>query len=364
MLENFILDHRDELIARCRTKVAARTVPPPSAAETDYGVPFFLSELVDALQRGLSSSSERRTSVIGSTATLHGNQMRRQGFTVSQVVHDYGDICQSITELAVEKHAPISTDDFRVLNRCLDDAIAGAVTEYGRRARTSAIDDESARGNERLGFLAHELRNLIQTALVAFEVLKTGNVGVAGATGAVLHRSLVTTRDLIARSVTEVRLGQGVHHREQFLVGPFIEDIAAAATLAAETHGIVLQTTSVEEAVTIEGDRQILAAAVTNLLQNAFKFTRPHTTVTLRVRPSTERVLFEVQDECGGLPAGNIDDLFHPFEQRGADRTGLGLGLAFSRWAVEANHGRLYARNLPAIGCVFTIDLPRIAHDS
>src|ERR1051326_7902091 len=132
MLENFVMDYRDELIARCRTKGAARTVPPPSAAEADYGVPLFLSELVDALQRGLSSSSERRTSAIGSTATLHGNQMRRQGFTVSQVVHDYGDICQSITELAVEKQAPISTDDFRVLNRCLDDAIAGAVTEYGR----------------------------------------------------------------------------------------------------------------------------------------------------------------------------------------------------------------------------------------
>jgi|ERR1043166_3344300 signal transduction histidine kinase len=362
MLEDFVVDHREEIIARCRTKVAARTLPPPSAAEADYGVPLFLSELVDALQRGLSPSSERSVSAIGTSATLHGNQMRRQGFTVSQVVHDYGDICQSITELAVETQAPISTDDFRVLNRCLDDAIAGAVTEYGRRARISDIDDTSARGNERLGFLAHELRNLIQTALVAFEVLKTGNVGVAGATGGVLYRSLVGTRDLIARSVTEVRLTQGVYHREHFLVSRFIEEIATAATLAAEARNLILRTTvTTDEAVTIEGDRQILAAALTNVLQNAFKFTRPDTTVVLRVRASTERVLFEVQDECGGLAAGNVDDLFHPFEQRGTDRTGLGLGLAFSRWAIEANHGRLYARNLPAVGCVFTIDLPRVA---
>jgi len=367
MLENFVADHREEIIARCRARVAARTLPPPSAAadyEADYGVPLFLSELVDALQQGLSSSSERTTSTIGTSAALRGNQMRRQGFTLSQVVHDYGDICQSITELAVERQAPISTDDFRVLNRCLDDAIAGAVTEYGRRARSRAIDDESARGTERLGFLAHELRNLIQTALVAFEVLKTGNVGVAGATGAVLHRSLVSTRDLIARSVNEVRLSQGVHHREQFLVSPFVEEIAASATLAAETKDLMLRTTTPADAVTIEGDRQILAAALTNLLQNAFKFTRPHTTVILRVRPSAERVLFEVQDECGGLAAGNVDDLFQPFEQRGADRTGIGLGLAFSRWAVEANHGRIYARNLPMVGCVFTIDLPRLADRS
>jgi signal transduction histidine kinase len=104
----------------------------------------------------------------------------------------------------------------------------------------------------------------------------------------------------------------------------------------------------------------VLAAVIGNLLQNAFKFTRPHTGVTLRVGASVERVLIEIEDECGGLPGANPDDLFRPFEQRSADRTGLGLGLAFSRWGVEANNGRIYARNLPNRGCVFTLDLPRV----
>jgi signal transduction histidine kinase len=116
----------------------------------------------------------------------------------------------------------------------------------------------------------------------------------------------------------------------------------------------------VEEGVTIEGDRQVLAAVAGNLLQNAFKFTRPRTTVTLRVVANAERVLIEIQDECGGLPPGNMNELFRPFEQRGTNRTGVGLGLAFSRWGVEANNGRIYARNLPDRGCVFTVDLPRV----
>ena len=116
----------------------------------------------------------------------------------------------------------------------------------------------------------------------------------------------------------------------------------------------------VEDGVAIEADRQVLAAVVGNLLQNAFKFTRPRTTVTLRVGASAERVLIEIQDECGGLPGGNVNELFRPFEQRSADRTGVGLGLAFSRWGVEANNGRIYARNLPDKGCVFTLDLPRL----
>ena len=279
---------------------------------------------------------------------------------MSQVVHDYGDVCQAVTELAVEVNAPISTDDFRTLNRCLDEAIAGAVTEYGREQNQSTLDGESARGTERLGFLAHELRNLTNTAIFAFEVLKTGNVGVAGSTGTVLHRSLMGLRALIGRSLAEARFTQASQNREPFLVSGFIEELAATATLEANARGIRLTVMPVEQAVTIEADRQVLAAVVGNLLQNAFKFTRPRTTVTLRVGASAERVLIEIQDECGGLPSGSVNELFRPFEQRGADRTGVGLGLAFSRWGVEANNGRIYARNLPDKGCVFTVDLPRL----
>jgi signal transduction histidine kinase len=71
-------------------------------------------------------------------------------------------------------------------------------------------------------------------------------------------------------------------------------------------------------------------------------------------------VLIEVRDECGGLASASVNELFRPFAQRSADRTGVGLGLAFSRWGAEANNGRIYARNLPGEGCVFTVDLPRI----
>jgi hypothetical protein len=176
----------------------------------------------------------------------------------------------------------------------------------------------------------------------------------------VLHRSLAGARALIGRSLAEVRLTQHIQNREQFLVSEFIEELAPAATVNANAGGIGLSVMSVEEGVAIEADRQVLAAVVGNLLQNAFKFTRPRTTVTLTVRASAERVLIEIHDECGGLPEGNVDELFRPFEQRSADRTGLGIGLAFSRWGVEANNGRIYARNVPDRGCVFTVDLPRL----
>ncbi len=356
MLHEFVLAHRDEIIGRCRVKVESRAIPPATPAELQFGVPRFLDQLVDALRDRLTSTDE-----LDRSAAQHGRDLQLQGFTVSQVVHDYGDVCQSITDLALEVRADISVDDFRTMNRCLDDAIASAVSEFGRERDQSILDAESMREDERFAFLAHEVRNLVNTASVAFEVLKTGNVGVSGSTGNVLKRSLSGLRDLINRSVAEVRLRRGIHESADIVVAEFIEELAHAALLEATARDLRLVVQPGEAGLAIHGDRQTLAAVVVNLLQNAFKFTRPRTTVVLRVSASTDRVLIQVEDECGGFPDGNIKDVFGPFEQRHADRTGLGLGLAFSRLAAEANNAHLHARNLPDHGCVFTVDLPRVA---
>ena len=177
-LQEFIGVYRDELIRRCRAKVATRTGPPPTEAEMEHGVPLFLDQLVKELRHGQSKTHE-----ITKAAAQHGHDLLRQGFTVSQVVHGYGDVCQSVTDLAVEMDAPISTDDFRTLNRCLDDAIAGAVTEYSDEHDAGPRDGQS-----------QELRNLINSAITAFEVLQTGRVGIGGSTGTVVHRSLMAIR--------------------------------------------------------------------------------------------------------------------------------------------------------------------------
>jgi hypothetical protein len=155
-------------------------------AEIDHGVPLFLEQLVEALRGGVPGND-----AIRSSAVHHGHDLLQQGFSVSQVVHDYGDVCQSITELALESAAPINTEDFRTLNRCLDDAIAGAVTQYAHE------QDVTRNG------ASHELRNMISTAITAFEALQTGNVGVRGSTGAMVYRSLMGIRALIDRPLAD-----------------------------------------------------------------------------------------------------------------------------------------------------------------
>jgi signal transduction histidine kinase len=355
VLHEFVTANRDDLIRRCRAKVQARSVPPPTPAELELGIPRFLDQLAEALRGHRGSDLEMDRS-----AAQHGRDLQLQGFSVSQVVHDYGDVCQSITDLAVETGAPISVEDFRTLNGCLDDAIASAVTEYGRARLPVADGADTAAEEERFGFFAHELRNLVNTASIALEVLDTGSVGLNGSTGGVLRRSLSGLRDVINRSVAEVRLRSGLHARVYVVVPDLVKEVAAAGALEAAARDLRLTVQVGEPDVAVYADRQILAAVLVNLLQNAFKFTRPRTSVALNVTATADRVSIEVADECGGLRDGDIDDLFRPFEQRHPDRSGLGLGLAFSRWGAAINEGLVVTRNLPGHGCVFSVDLPRV----
>jgi hypothetical protein len=362
MFHEFLALHRAEIIARTRAKVAARNAPHPPTEELEHGATLFLAQLTETLRREQQTSEPPASGEMAQSAIRHGGELRQAGFTVAQVVHDYGDVCQAVTELAIELQVPISADEFRTLNRCLDEAIAQAVTEHARLRELSLSD----RGTERLGFFAHELRNLLSNAMLAFEVLKSGTVGVGGSTGMVLGRNLIALRDLIDRSLAAVRLEAGLQRRERVPLAQFMEEVEVAAAIEAKSRGLQLTVTPVEAGNAIDVDRQLIAAALANLLQNAFKFSRPNGHVLLRTDTAFApgRVAIEVEDECGGLPEGNAEDLFRPFEQRSQDRTGVGLGLAIARESVETNGGLIRARNLPGKGCVFTIDLPLSPRES
>lgn len=357
MLYRFLDAHREQIIARTRAKVAARSAPRPTHEELTNGIPLFLDQLGRTLRAARGSAEGDAGEAIGTSAAEHGSALLRMGFTVGQVVHDYGDVCQAMTELALETKAPITVDEFHTLNRCIDDAIADAVTEYARQRERSI----AAAGAERVAALAHELRNQLSAAMLAFDMLKEGMVGIGGSTGAVLGRSLDGMRDLINRAFAEVRLEAQQEAHTRFSVAGLVEELEIDAAMQARARGLELRVTSVGAEVSIEGDRQILAAAVSNLLQNAFKFTRADGHVALTVTATADRILLEIEDECGGLPPGRADELFLPYRQRSSDRSGLGLGLSISRKGVEANGGVIRVRDLPGRGCVFTIDLPRVA---
>jgi signal transduction histidine kinase len=351
MLHEFLLANRAVVIARVRAKVAVRPAPRATEEELERGIPLFVDQLIESLKGSQATSLAMQES-----ASRHGGNLLVGGFTVAQVVHDYGGVCQAVTELADEMNAPISASEFHTFNRCLDDSIAKAVTEYSRQREQSL----TAQGNERMGELAHELRNALGVAMLTFQTIKKGSVGLGGSTSALLGRSLMRLSTLIDSSLAHVRIESGLHASERVSVREFMEEVEVSATMEAHGRDVALAVTTVERGIDVMVDRPLLAAAVANLLQNAFKFTRPHGRVSLKASSDNDRVLIEVADECGGLPPGKADELFRPFEQRSHNRSGLGLGLSISRKSVEISGGQIRVRDLPGVGCVFTIDLPRL----
>lgn len=362
----FLSNHREDLVARCKSKVARRVRRAATDSQLSHGVPMFLEQLIRTLAAeeggndkasirisGGSGGDASALSEMGVSASVHGKELLNVGYTVDQVVHDYGDLCQAITDLAFELDAPFSIDEYRTLNRCLDNAIADAVLEFSSQRAVQQLADEK----QRMGFLVHELRNSLGTATIAVRALELGNMPIAGATGALLKRSLANLGLLVSRALAEVR-GELTDTRQTFSVAAFVADAELAGRLDAGSERCTFVVDAVDATLAINANRDLLHAALANLLQNAFKFTQPAATVTLRAYASGDQVLIEVADHCGGLPAGAVARMFVPFKPNDDARAGLGLGLSIARQSVEADLGALTVRDVPGCGCVFTISLP------
>ncbi len=211
MLSDFLTSNHDELIARCKAKAARRFQYAGIAAAMDHGVPLFLQQVCYVLREEAAarfSESEEgpgtpSNSGMGAAAESRGAELLGHGYTLDQVVHEYGDVCQSVTELAIEYEESISTDDFRILNRCLDNAIAGAVSSFEAASQT-ARDWQATDLKGRMGSFAAEYRRLIDVALQAFAAIQMGSVGANGATGSLLAHTLAELRFLVDQGIPQI----------------------------------------------------------------------------------------------------------------------------------------------------------------
>jgi signal transduction histidine kinase len=319
--------------------VALRPTGRPSTADLGYGIPRLITQLAETLRMEETPPRAPYADVpheISQTAALHGGDLLRRGFTLEQVVHDYGDLCQSITELAHDAHAPITVEEFHTFNRCLDSAIANAVTEFGRQYNKRAAEAAVRTQNDRLAVLATELRTSVNA----------------------LDRSLLRLSDIVERTLAEVRLD---HRRqvttEKIELPAFLERLSVFAMLEAAAKGVDFKV-STEGALVVDADRELLSSAIAILLQNALRFTPAGGHVTLHTHTISERVAIEIEDECGGLQPTTHAELQQLLHDTGAERDG---GISICRHAVNLTGATLALRELPHQGCRFTIELPKRA---
>ncbi|MCY0386777.1 HAMP domain-containing sensor histidine kinase [Robbsia sp. Bb-Pol-6] len=290
----------------------------------------------------------------------HARTSFADGFPIDKLVHDFGSICQNVSAMAAEQGLTFTANEFRIMNRCLDNAIADAVQEFSHISQAAVSRSKANTDGRRFGAFVHELRNYIDSALLASQAMRAANLTPSSATGSLLDRSLRGLSALIDRTVETVRLGaSGAPDHAVFFVSDFLASVCTVAFLAARERGCRLHVSRVDAKLQVSGDQTALYGAFVNLLQNAFKFTRPGSEVRLEVHAVGAVAVFDIKDQCGGLAPGTAERMFRPFEQMGADRSGLGLGLSIARDAIESSGGTIGVRDVPGVGCVFTVTLPR-----
>jgi signal transduction histidine kinase len=381
VLHEFLTENEHEILAACEAKSQELEGPRPSTDQLKQGLPIFFKQLLHVLEhspaepedsaidrvamtQAANDSNEPAIALaagrpyeakVAETARAHGSELHRFGYTLSHVVHGYGSMCQAITEMAIEKRAAITPTEFRKLNRCLDVAIAGAVTEF----QAQRISDDNLREVQHLGSLAHELRNALTTVNISLRLIRNGTVGFGGSTGLVLDRGLKHIQELIDRSLAEVRLrvDPKVHIEAAFLL-QLVDQIAMTFEVEARARDQVLDL-KIDPMLVIEADQYLLYSALSNLVQNAIKYTHIGGNIQMRGTLAGDHAVIEIEDRCGGLQSTTPNDLFKPFEQQNMDRDGIGLGLTIAQRAIALNQGTIEVDNLPGTGCIFRIRLPR-----
>lgn len=351
MLSEFLDDFRSEILDLAQEKTVKLAAGRDSSADLERGMPLFFDYLIKFLQSPDLISSQKR---IAANAATHGKELLRLNYTLSHVVHSYGAMCQAITELAHQRKSKISSKEFNDLNLCLDIAIAAAVSEYQFRSDKASHDREV----KSLGYLVHELRNALSSATIAHDMIKQGLVGTGGSTSKVLEENLDRMRKLIDRALSEVRLRTDPEITvEKFVFNTLVEQIFLTAQRDSDAKGQILSS-SMADLIEVRTDRQLLLAAIANLVQNAIKYSKKGGVITLKAEIENELLVIRVSDECGGIKPSLLKNIFTPFFS-GSDKTGLGLGMSIVHRSLTLIRGKISLENRPKVGCTFVVKIPR-----
>jgi signal transduction histidine kinase len=347
-LHEFMANNRAALLATVVEKVRRRAPGRPDE-ELLAGTGEVLDEIVKSLRRAAGVPDDTPKP---DQAGISLGRFRHESFDdISVVAFSIGAISDSLGELGGRQGLRFAAREYQVFNQAIDESTAAAIDEFQRRDRAVQRREHS----KRVGFLAHEIRNAVTVGQMAYATLKRGAVGINSKTGDIVGRSFANILALVRQTLAAVQLEADVPiARSRIDVAELVRQLDAGAV---PERGVTVRW-EVEPELFAHGDDRLLLSAASNLLQNAFKFTRENGTVLVRSRRHGDLVRLEVEDECGGLPPGSEEALLAAFSQQHDDRRGLGLGLPISQEAMEAQGGRLTITNLPGKGCIFSLEVP------
>jgi signal transduction histidine kinase len=359
-LHEFLGAKLDEVMHRWKANVRG-TIAPEAIGPIELldHLPTFVSEIHAALREAEGLRSSVPSPEDSNTAAGHGEQRLRLGFSLDAVVREYGALRDAIVATARDAGVQITFRELDVLSSAIVSGIAQAVTEYTRQR-----DAELLRAaNEHFAFVAHELRNPLSTAMLAFELLKNkGLIPKEERSAGALERGLKNATELVDHTLKLARMASGIELRPQAVtLEKLFEDAGYSASTEADAKSVEIRlkvNDGGHEPVVV--DRRLISSALSNLLRNAVKYSHAGGVVEVRGSIANGTVIIEVEDACGGLPPGEVEQAFAPFVRLDDRQSGFGLGLAIAKQAIDAHGGRIRVQNLPAKGCIFVLEFPAI----
>jgi two-component system phosphate regulon sensor histidine kinase PhoR len=211
---------------------------------------------------------------------------------------------------------------------------------------------------------SHELKTPVAAVRALAETLQTAlpedpaaALRFAERIGREAERLDVLARDLLDLS----RVERGTLDVEPVdLVGLVKEVVGGYADLAEERR--IKLSTELQSGVTVRGDRAQLGLLLSNLIDNALRYTPAKGTVCVRLESAESRAVLQVHDTGEGIPAGELPRVFERFyrvdKARARQTGGTGLGLAIVRHVAEAHGGTVRVDSELAHGSTFTVTLP------
>ncbi len=356
-----------DVVVRCREEIEQRWIE--SVARSVKGRDISMTELRDSLPDYLLRLADglRQANPTGggyatweTVARSHAAERVRLGFDIDQLVHEFIVLRQVILRVVEsERGAPLDSADTRKLADLIEGAIQAAVKSYVASRDYEARKQEA----EHIGFITHELRNPLTTAVLGTNQLaRTGPLSVEQRrTLAIVERSqrrlaeLIDSVLLVERDTYTLKA-----HPIVTTLGQVLEPTVSAARLAAETKGLHFEAVF-DPDIVIHVDPKLASSALESVMENAVKYTELGD-VQLLADDDPGEVVIHVRDSCPGISPAELQTIFEPFRRASSKQPGAGLGLAIARRAVEAQGGTIHAESGEEKGCHFWLTLPKAPH--
>jgi len=295
----------------------------------------------------------QQTSVIFVSAILMTDLDRLRGYECGAVDYVPVPVVPEILRAKVSVFAELyrKTRALERLNSELEQRVSLRTAEL--EATTAALQEADRRKDEFLAMLAHELRNPLAPIQTAVQLLRLKELG---------QPQRARARDIIDRQVEHLvrliddlldvsRISHGIItlHREPVLIGAIVARAIETTRPAIDARGHELLVELPDELLSVDGDQTRLIQVLSNMLQNAAKFTDSGGRIALKVTCQAPYAIISVKDTGIGIPAESVPRLFELFArfhaQHESGRSGLGIGLALVRRLVEMHGGSVTARS-------------------